>query len=313
MSLDRPGSVRRLLMRTIGVTVGLSLAWLAACCYEWGTGRRILPWNPYANCGATKPAALPETVRVGLYEEFPTPWRLARLKHVDFPVTLAVAAPSRSAFLSLRTTILHQYPQVREVFFWPLLAKDEGYYPGTWSDAAALQRVAADAEGLPVLWDLEMPPDLAHPSISSWPRNRAWLDQWLLTRQQPVHIWRSHASMGLDPFFLRLMSMHFDPLDYPQVSLHLDLYATGAGWPSDQMARVLRCGVERYGSRFIPALGVLDDGHGSSDRFVPLATLHRDLRLAREAGVSELWLFGVNGLNEAVITTIHQTLPVERS
>ena len=133
----------------MSIAVGLSLAWGAACIYEWGTGRRVLPWNPYADCGATQPAELPATVRIGLYEEFPAPWRLERLKYIDFPVTLAVAAPSRPIFLKLRDTIMRQYPQVREVLFWPLLSPQEGYYPGTWSDAAAFQRVAGEAKDLP--------------------------------------------------------------------------------------------------------------------------------------------------------------------
>jgi hypothetical protein len=302
----------RLLMRAMSIAVGLSVAWGIACIYEWGTGRRVLPWDPYADCGATQPAELPTTMRVGLYEEFPAPWRLERLKYIDFPVTLAVAAPSRSIFTKLRDTIMRQYPQVREVLFWPLLSPREGYYPGTWSDAGAIQRVAGEAKDLPVLWDLEMPPGLKHPSIRSWPQNREWLDQWLLSRTEPVHIWRSHASMGLDPLFLRLVGMHFDPLDYPQVSLHLDLYSTGAGRPAEQMARIMRCGVERYGARFIPALGVLNDGAGRPDEFVPLPTLRRDLQLARTAGVSELWLFGVNGLNDEVVQMLRQTLPLKR-
>ena len=96
-----------------------------------------------------------------------------------------------------------------------------------------------EAEGLPVLWDLEVP--LGHTSMSfrSWPHNRSFLSQWLSERKQPVHIWRSHTTMGLNPLFLRMVGLHFDPLDYPAVSLHLDLYATGDGLPDDQMARVL--------------------------------------------------------------------------
>ncbi|MBK9712347.1 MAG: hypothetical protein IPO81_13660 [Kouleothrix sp.] len=304
--------LRALISFGLGAALCLALLWVAASTVEWGTGRRILPWSPYGSCGATTPDQLPAEVRVGLYEEFPTPWRLAKLQQVDFPVTLAVAAPTRAAFLKLRATILHTYPQVREVLFWPLLAKEEGYYPGTWSDADALQRAMQAADGMPVLWDLEMPPDLAYPSIGSWPRNLAQLDQWLRARTEPVHIWRSHTSMGLDPPFLRLVGMHFDPLDYPAVSLHLDLYAAGVGLPAEQMARILRCGVERYGQRFIPALGVLDDGHAPPDRFVPIETLRRDLQLTRAAGVSEVWLFGVNGLSEQVVRAVHEALPVER-
>jgi hypothetical protein len=292
--------------------VGLILLWLGASIVECSTGRRILPWNAYGGCGYSQPAQLPSTVRVGLYEEFPNPWRLARLRLVDFPVTLAIAAPSRSAFLELRATILHDYPQVREVYFWPLLSYQEGYYPGAWSSTDGVKRAAADADGLPVLWDLEMPLGETKPSFTSWLRNRAFLDSWLRGRTEPVHIWRSYQTMGLNPLFLRLAGLHFDPLDYPAVSLHLDLYATGAGLAKEQMAQVLRCGVERYGARFIPSLGVLNDGEGPPQVFVPPQTLRRDLRLAREAGVGEVWLFGVNGLNEEYLSALHETLPLER-
>jgi hypothetical protein len=298
-----------------GIVIGLclSLAWLAASAFEWGTGQRVLPWNAYGVCGTSRPAELPATVRVGLYEEFPAPWRLERLRYVDFPVDLAIAAPSREVFLALRDAIRHSYPHVREVYFWPLLKPEEGYYPGTWSHAAGLRRVAHEAEGLPTLWDLEMPPDLKHPSIRSWPQNRAFFDGWLRSRAEPVHLWRSHASMGLDPLFLRMAGMHFDPGDYPAVSLHLDLYEKGTGMPAEQMQQMLRCGVERYGPRFIPALGVLDDGHGKPGQFIHFETLRRDVQLARAAGVSELWLFSVNGLTPSVVQMLHETLPLAES
>ena len=302
---------RKLLFRTLGAALGVALLWVGASSYEWATGRRVLPWDAYAGCGGSQPSTLPDRVRVGLYEEFPAPWRLAHLKYIDFPVTLAVAAPSRAAFTTLRASIMREYPQVREVYFWPLLSEDEGYYPGPWSDAAAVRRAANEAAGLPVLWDLEAPPNLQHPSIGSWPQNRVWMDQWLRARTEPVHLWRSHASMGLDPLFLRMIGMHFDPLDYPQVSLHLDLYASATSRTSDEMTRILRCGVERYGQRFIPALGVLDDGAGKPEQFIQPETLKRDLQLTRAAGVAEVWLFGLNGVTKHVVSMLHETLPLE--
>lgn len=298
----------RWLCRGLSLFSGVAMLWIGANVLEMTTGRRVLPWDSYQPCA--EPSSLPETVRVGLYEEFPNPWRLARLKMVDFPVVLAIAAPSRAEFARLRAEILQEYPQVQEVYYWPLLSADEGYYPGTWSDARALQRVADDTGDLPVLWDLELPPNLANPSPKSWGSNRAFLDSWLRQRTEPVHIWRSYASMGLDPLFLKLIGLHYDPADYPAVSLHLDLYTTGDGLAPEKMWRVLRCGVERYGARFIPALGVLDDGEGTAQRFVPPATLRRDLQLVRDAGVAEVWLFGVNGLNEEYLQAIRETLPL---
>ncbi|MDY7077501.1 MAG: hypothetical protein SXV54_11325 [Chloroflexota bacterium] len=293
------------------VCVLLVLCWLAASIFEWRSGQRVWPWSAYALCGTSMPATLPETVRIGLYEEFPVPWRLDKLQQVDFPVTLAIAAHSRAEFEGLRKSVLQDYPQVREVYFWPLLSHEEGYYPGGWSDTDGIRRIAAEAEGMPVLWDLEMPLGQSEPSFGDWWQNRAFLDEWLDQRTEVVHVWRSHIFMGLNPLFLRLAAMHYDPHDYPVVSLQLNLYMTGSGLPSDETARILRCGVERYGERFVPALGVLNDGEGPEHVFVPVKTLRRNLELAREAGVAEVWLFGVNGLSEEYLSVLQETLPLE--
>src|SRR5262245_41934491 len=94
--------LRRVVFRSLSAACGLALLWMAASIAELATGQRILPWNAYGSCGNARPA-LPSTVRVGLYEEFPNPWRLERLRLIDFPVTLAIAAPSHEAFLKLRT------------------------------------------------------------------------------------------------------------------------------------------------------------------------------------------------------------------
>lgn len=70
----------------------------------------------------------------------------------------------------------------------------------------------------------------------------------------------------------------------------------------------MRCGVEQYGERFIPAFGVLNDGEGPDNLFVTPERLRQDLRLAREAGVAEVWLFGANGLNAEVLTIVREEL-----
>jgi hypothetical protein len=288
----------------------LGALWLWASLTEWRYGRRLFPWSAYALCGTSVPRTLPDKVRVGLYEEFPVPWRLDKLEHVDFPVTLAIAAPSREEFLRLRDEIRETYPQVREVYFWPVLSHEEGYYTGAWSDPSGIRRLTAEADGLPIMWDSELPLGYTALSLENLRSNRAFLHDWLMDRQSSTHIWRSHTSMGLNPAFLRLVSLHFDPSRYPTVSLHLDLYMQGTGAPEDEVFRILRCGVEKYGERFIPSLGVLNDHEGPEEIFVPVETLRRNLELARRAGVSEVWLFGANGIGE-YLTVLRETMPLE--
>ena len=46
---------------------------------------------------------------------------------------------------------------------------------------------------------------------------------------------------------------------------------------------------------------------------MPPETLRRDLSLAREAGVSEVWLFGVNGINQEYLSILREILPNARA
>jgi hypothetical protein len=269
----------------------------------------IWPWSSYAGCGTSVAPTFPGTIQVGFYEEFPTADRLEKLHQLDFPAHLAVASTSRDEFLQIRRTIEETYPQIQQVLFWPLLSTEEGYYPGSWSKADGIARLINEASGLPTLWDLEWPRQ-GYWFPLDWPANRALIDRWLKERIVPVHIWRSQAFLGLDARSLSLLGMHFDPIDYPAVYLHLDLYTTGQGLPDALLRRVLRCGVETYGEHFIPSFGMLDDHEGPTDRFIPAATLRRYLQAARQAGVSEVWLFGANGLNETYLVALHETLPL---
>jgi hypothetical protein len=126
----------------LSAIVLLGLLWLRASVIEWRYGRRLFPWSAYTLCGQSVPETLPDSVRIGLYEEFPVPWRLNKLEQADFPVTLAVAVASRAEFLQLRDEIAATYPQVREVYFWPVLSHEEGYYTGAWSDPGGVRRLA---------------------------------------------------------------------------------------------------------------------------------------------------------------------------
>lgn len=297
----------------IFVTLALIVFWVYASIYEMIYNERLLPWDPYMFCGATTANSLPTTVQVGLYEEFPSQERLAKLREIDFPVKLAIAAPSREKFLALRDEILREYPMVQEVDYWPTIPVTAGYYTGSWSNYHEVEKAADSTAGLPVMWDLEMPLGLEAKDlwIINWWHNRQTISHWLTNRKEPVNIWRNHTSMGLSPLFLRIIGMQFDPRSYSSVLLHLNFYETGNGLPADQMERRLRCGVETYGEKFVPSLGVLNDDLGPDTDFIPETTLQRDITLARKAGVSEVWLFGVNGLNSNIVRMLHNTLPLD--
>ena len=333
LSVDTVGTVRMrtkhharrmfrwaFLMAAMLVVVLTCLGYAAAVYTELWTGRRLLPWDPYQGCGEGA-VPLRESIGergptiVGLYEEFPNPDRLVRLENIDFPVDLAVASPSREHFMGIRDWIHQRYPMVRTIYFWPVLDREAGYYPGSWSRHDAVRDAIEETQSLPVLWDLEFPLPLmrgewgiADLSLRDVRRNKQILSDWLQCRSAPVHIWRSHRSFGLNSPLLRAAGMHFDPGRFEAVTLHLDLYMTGSGVAADRLRQILRCGVAAYGDRFAASFGVLNDGEGRAEEFVPPDVLERNLNIAAQEGVAQVWLFGLNGVTRDTANMVRRIL-----
>jgi hypothetical protein len=308
----------RLVLLALLTAIFSFIFWIYVSLHELTTGQRLLPWHAYGECAPTPPESLPATVRVGFYEEFPNPWRLAKLSQLDFPITLAIAAPNRQEFERLRDEISASYPMVREVIYWPTLSLSEGYYLGGLSEPQAIQRVINESRDLPLLWDLELPrqpPPSFATLIDRSRQNRPLMGDFFRQQQQPIHIWRTHTSMGLDPLFLRMFGMQFSPDDAPEIRLHLDLYTmgTGAGANADDVRRITRCGIRHYGERFIPSLGVLNDQEGPAEVFITPEDFRRNLQIVREEGAAEVWIFGSNGLNQEYLQALHDLLPLEKA
>jgi hypothetical protein len=308
----------RLVLLALLTAIFSFIFWIYVSLHELTTGKRLLPWHAYGECAPKPPESLPTTVRIGFYEEFPNPWRLAKLSQLDFPITLAIAAPNRQEFERLHDEISANYPMVREVIYWPTLSLSEGYYLGGLSEPQAIQRVIDESRDLPLLWDLELPrqPPVSFLKLSERSlHNRPLIGDFFRHHQQPIHIWRTHTSMGLDPLFLRSLGMQYSPDDAAQIRLHLDLYTmgTGAGANADDVRRITRCGIQQYGERFIPSLGVLNDQEGPEEHFVTVEDFRRNLQIVREEGAAEVWIFGSNGLNQDYLQALHDILPLEKA
>ncbi len=298
-------------------SLGLGIDYVVSSAHEAATGERYFPYNfidSYAQCDTAKERELPQTVKVTFYEEFPNPWRLSKLQLVNFPFDIAVAAHSRKEFLSLQKEIHDNYPFAREIYYWPLIPLDQGYYPGALSDHKIISRTLNESHGLPILLDSEFKPggpDISVETIQNWWKNTEFIDQWIKDHpDQQIDVWRSHPTMGFHSPFLDLLGIHIDPNKYTNVSMHYNLYSDN-DLSNGQKENILCNGISEYGpEKFVPALGVLDDGVDGG-MFIPIDIFRHDLELARAAGVNRVAIFGVNGLNEEYVRAINETLPLE--
>ncbi len=92
---------------------------------------------------------------VSFFEEYPTKENLAKLKLVSFPTKLYIAAESLDAFFKIKEKIKSKW--VKEVIYWPLLKKEEGYWMSPFADRKALKRIMQETVNVPLLWDAEIP------------------------------------------------------------------------------------------------------------------------------------------------------------
>lgn len=99
-------------------------------------------------------------MKIYFYEEFPTKENLDKIKLIDFPTKLIVAAKSLEQFNPIRNKI-KKYKNIKEVAYWPILDKDEGYWFSAFAKNSALKRIIDELKQnkkpLTIMWDAELP------------------------------------------------------------------------------------------------------------------------------------------------------------
>lgn len=100
-------------------------------------------------------------MQIDFIEEYPTEENLKKLSLVHFPTSLYLGCKNIDDFLKLKSKIKTAYKNIKEIIYWPILEKSEGYWLSAFTKTQAIKRVLkeiADAgESFPVLWDAEVP------------------------------------------------------------------------------------------------------------------------------------------------------------
>lgn len=80
-----------------------------------------------------------------LYEEFPNDENLSKIELINFPINLVIAVPNIVKFNQIKRQ-LKEYPQVKDVGYWPTLQTSEGYWMSPFSKREGLERVIGELE-----------------------------------------------------------------------------------------------------------------------------------------------------------------------
>lgn len=94
---------------------------------------------------------------ISFFEEFPTRKNLEKLNRVGWDTKIYVAARDLREFDKIKKSIRNK--RVKDVIYWPVLEKSEGYWISPFAQRSALKRIFNELKGTKtaVMLDLELP------------------------------------------------------------------------------------------------------------------------------------------------------------
>lgn len=263
-------------------------------------------------------------MRISFYEEFPTKENLNKIKLIDFPTSLIVAAKSLKEFHSIKNQIKkYKNKNVKEIAYWPVLEKDEGYWFSAFSDSSALTRVIDELKQnkkpLTIMWDAELPFYISLNlryllNYSHYFKNRKLILHFF-TNASKYNIKILTSEYPLESGFLRkllfqLFLISFDPKIYRNRKVVMLYTSLLKNHPNIEnfLEKQVKIGKECFGKDFVVALGVIYSGVLENEPALEAKELERDLKIVRDIGVSEVIIYRLSGLDKEYLKIIKKFL-----
>lgn len=256
-------------------------------------------------------------MKISFYEEFPTKESLDKIILINFPTKLIVAAKSLEEFNSTKNRIIgYKNDNIKEVIYWPILDKKEGYWFSAFAKNSALKRIINELRQnknpLTIMWDAELPitPSLIFTQILNYFKNRKIiLDFFKNAEKYKIKIMTSEYP--LESKFLRnllfsLFLISFDTKKYKNKKIAMLYTSFLKNHPDIEsfLERQISIGKKAFGNDFMVALGTIAAGISGNEPILKPEELDRDLRVAKNKGINDVVIFRLGGLNKIYLNVI---------
>jgi hypothetical protein len=237
---------------------------------------------------------------ISFFEEFPTKDNLNKVKLIDFPTKLYLAAPSLRIFNQIKKSINNK--NIKEFIYWPVLERKEGYWISPFSKRTALKRVFKELKHskTPIMLDLELPtrqnPFLYVTQTFNFIANKALIKRFIKSYNNKIYAAEYFPEGKWKIFTLKTLGLHYN--DTKTIKM---FYSSMHYFSKEFLKKEFNTASER---KYLIALGTISSGiHGNEPNLNP-RVLKRDLLLAKQAGIKEAIIFRLGGLNNNYKKTI---------
>lgn len=238
-------------------------------------------------------------MQISFFEEFPSEQNLKKLDSLSTPTKLYIAAESVREFKRITSKIKNK--RIEQFIYWPLLQQKEGYWISPFSEKKALIRIfkELEREKIPVMLDLELPtmqnPCLYLTELPNFWRNKRLIQRFVQNYPRDIYLAEYYPEGKRSEQMLTALGLHYTS---PKVKIIKMLYRSMHHFSDDFLRKELEKGRKEYGSNFIPSFGVIAPGIMGKEPVLSPEQLGKDLQIAKRAGIKEVILFRLGGLDE---------------
>ncbi len=257
-------------------------------------------------------------MRISFYEEFPTKQNLDKIRLIKFPTKLIVASKSIKEFNKIRNNIKkYKNKNIKEIIYWPVLKKEEGYWFSVFAKHSALKRTVDESKQnrskLTIMWDAEIPilkKSLFFTQLLNYFKNRRLIfDFFRNSKNYNLQILTSEYPLE-NKFFRKILSklfvVSFDPNVYGNKKIVM-LYTSFSKNHKNiekYLEKQIIMGKRLFGKNFIIGLGCIDAGILGSEPILIPKELDRDLKITKNNKINEAVIFRLGGLDKEYIKII---------
>lgn len=240
-------------------------------------------------------------MKISFFEEFPSTNILKKAEKINFPFNLYLADYSIESFKLYQKEIKNKH--LKKVIFWPLLPKEAGYWISGLARTSSLQKLfdSLKKEKIPVMLDLEYPKKrwLLIKNFFKRKKNINLIANFIENYKGGVYCCEYFKDFG---FIENKSGLHFN-----NAAKIIKMYYTSMHHFSDEsLEESFKKNVNKYQNKFIVALGTIAVGINGNEKILSHQQLKRDLELCRKAGVEEVIIYRLEGLNEEYLKILER-------
>ncbi len=232
---------------------------------------------------------------ISFFEEFPNKSNLSKLDLINFNTKLYLAAKSYKEFKKIK--IKNRF--IKELIYWPILEKNEGYWISPFSDYKALLRIFNEKINNKIMLDLELPKNrfLMIKNLFNFSKNKKLIRNFINDKTYTAEYYPQGRFK--DKIF-NFLGLNFSDSLHKNKVIKM-LYHSMHNFNENFIIKEISYGIKNYKEKYLLAFGTIAKGINKNELLLSLEQLDKDLRIAKELNVSEVIIYRLGGLNKKYI------------